>query len=143
MSLSNQFGVPSTITSTLVPELAEVLHTASDWQVVTVIKNTSGTIVIGSTGAIQPSNNGGGIALASGEPVRLLLGPGSELWGVAGGAGEAIGIHVQPLTMVGLLIDALGHIMSLGDKAQVPGPAAGAAYPGQAGFKQSLLAVKR
>lgn len=132
------FGKPSIITSLSVGTDAVLVLQAQEWQVVTFLKNTSGTLVIGTRSEIVATNNGGGIPLVTGQPTKLFLGPGTNIYAVASAANEALGVHIQYLDMIPLVVNSLVNLAR-----PVSAPNQALRYPGQAGFRKALNAAQK
>jgi len=85
------------------------------WVRLTLINETSGTVVFGSTSDLFPISSGAGMSLPTGTPVELLIPPGAKLYlGSDASAAERVSYCLQPLPDWLVILKNLGEMIVCG-----------------------------
>ena len=86
------------------------------WCQVTILKETSGVVMMGISQNQFPISSSNGMQLPVDMPVTMLLAPGSQLYFVAQSAGERVSMLVQDLNeLIGMFRSLTDSISSLPD----------------------------
>lgn len=82
------------------------------WCQVTILKETSGVVMMGITQNQFPISASNGMQLPVDMPITMLLAPGSQLYFVAQSAGERISLIVQDLNELITMFHGLTNAIS-------------------------------
>ena len=92
------------------------------WVRLTMIKETSGTVVFGNTQDLFPISSGAGMQLPTGTPVELIIPPGTKLYlGSDSSASERVSYCLQPLPEWLAILKSLGEMIVCGLRDYIGG----------------------
>lgn len=74
-----------------------IVKSFHDWTEVTIVKITTGNIVVASQTRVVPTSTATAIPLSTIFPLRFIVGPGSELYFGADSENEQVGLISQQL----------------------------------------------
>ena len=89
---------------------AALLVNATDWLDVTVLKETSGTVVIGTKPDLSPVGSGKGMSIPVDVMVKFLLTPDSSLYVYSDTATQKLSVIIQPLELFSQMLQALNKL---------------------------------
>ncbi len=106
--MANQFGTPGTVRLVKPRTVASQIYTATQWAWVSMLKHSSGIVVVGTSSELQPNTAGGGAALPAGQNISWLLSPGTNLFAVASTGQEAMSLYTVLLDVIPMIVELLG-----------------------------------
>jgi hypothetical protein len=134
---------PAIIESVVVGnDASKIIMTASQWTELTLVKQTGGTLAIGTVSNIRAQSSGGGILLVTGEPFSIRVPPGTTIWGIGSGADEAVGVYKLLMEFEPQML-TLQYKLAGEDPPELPmDPPSAHAFPGEKDFHEWVRSQK-
>lgn len=99
---------------------AALLVNATDWLEVTVLKETSGIVVVGTKADLSPVGSGKGMSIPADVPIKFLMTPDSFLYTVSDTTTQKLSVIIQPLELFSQMLKALGAMSKGPASASAP-----------------------